>query len=747
MAAHLSGEDVAYTGSRSVARLRATDLDVAVLGDPERAEGQVVEMTNPVVGTHRKLVVRDGVIVGATLVGDLSRIGLLTQHYDRRHRARPATSPAPCCSATARPHRLSCPTTPRSAPAPASRPAGSAPAAPWPRSARPPAPPPAAAAAPPPYASSSPSVRRWAPPWKEPAHEPPPPQDPGGRRPRHGRPPLRAGRDRARPHRDPRHRGHRRGAAGGVRPGGPDLLLRGRRRRSCHSCRTAGTTIRGSGCASASRWRASTRRPAPCCWPTARSLAYDELVLATGAAPFVPPVPGHDLDGCFVYRTIEDLEAIRDAAAGATVGAVIGGGLLGLEAANALAQLGLETHVVEMAPRLMAVQVDDAGGATLSRHIEKLGLTVHTGATTTEVLGEDNRVTGLALKDAEPIDAQVVVFSAGIRPRDALARGGRARPRRARRRPGRRALPHLRPARVGDRGVRRPGRADVRPGRPRLRHGRGRRRRAARRRRRLHRRRHVHQAQAARASTSPPSATRTRPPRRARAGLRRRRRRGLQEAGRLRRRAPAPGRRPRRRRDGVRRAAADGRQRHRAPREPRGPDPPGRPGRRRGRAARRGGGLLVQQRQQGGDRRRGRRWLRGRRLRHGLLEGGQHLRVVQAGGEEDRRGVLRGPGQGGRPQPVRALPAHPAGALRRRRGARLHPFRRHRRRPRHRPRLRHLQAHRRLDPGQPAQRARAREDRPGPSRTPTTPTSPTSSATAPTPSSRGSPAARSPPRS
>jgi len=150
-------------------------------------------------------------------------------------------------------------------------------------------------------------------------------------------------------------------------------------------------------------------------------VAYDELVLATGAAPFVPPVPGHDLDGCFVYRTIEDLEAIRDAAATATVGAVIGGGLLGLEAANALAQLGLETHVVEMAPRLMAVQVDDAGGATLSRHIEKLGLTVHTSAMTQEVLGEDGRVTGLALKDADPVDAQVVVFSAGIRPRDALA--------------------------------------------------------------------------------------------------------------------------------------------------------------------------------------------------------------------------------------------------------------------------------------------------------------------------------------
>jgi assimilatory nitrate reductase electron transfer subunit len=83
LAAHLAGDESRYVGARTVARLRATDLDVAVLGDPETAEGEVVEVTNPVVGSHRKLVVRDGVIVAATLVGDLSRIGLITQHYDR----------------------------------------------------------------------------------------------------------------------------------------------------------------------------------------------------------------------------------------------------------------------------------------------------------------------------------------------------------------------------------------------------------------------------------------------------------------------------------------------------------------------------------------------------------------------------------------------------------------------------------------------------------------------------------------
>ena len=83
LARHLNGEDVSYDGARTVARLRATDLDVAVLGDPEKAEGQVVEVSNPIAGSHRKLVVRDGVIVAATLVGDLSRVGLITQHYDR----------------------------------------------------------------------------------------------------------------------------------------------------------------------------------------------------------------------------------------------------------------------------------------------------------------------------------------------------------------------------------------------------------------------------------------------------------------------------------------------------------------------------------------------------------------------------------------------------------------------------------------------------------------------------------------
>ena len=106
-------------------------------------------------------------------------------------------------------------------------------------------------------------------------------------------------------------------------------------------------------------------------------IAYDKLVLATGSYPFVPPVAGHDRAQCLVYRTIEDLEAIQAAARQSKIGTVVGGGLLGLEAAKALHDLGLETHVVEFAPRLMAVQLDEEGGKVLKQKIEALGVTVH----------------------------------------------------------------------------------------------------------------------------------------------------------------------------------------------------------------------------------------------------------------------------------------------------------------------------------------------------------------------------------
>ncbi|WP_030618420.1 nitrite reductase large subunit NirB [Streptomyces sclerotialus] len=159
---------------------------------------------------------------------------------------------------------------------------------------------------------------------------------------------------------------------------------------------------------------------------TARSgftVRYDQLVLATGSYPFVPPVPGKDSEGCFVYRTIEDLLAIEEYAKNVSSGAVVGGGLLGLEAAGALKGLGLDTHVVEFAPRLMPVQVDEGGGEALRRTIEDMGVTVHTGVGGKEITaGEDGAVTGMELSDGSRIDTDMVIFSAGVRPRDQLAR-------------------------------------------------------------------------------------------------------------------------------------------------------------------------------------------------------------------------------------------------------------------------------------------------------------------------------------
>ncbi|MCZ4096310.1 MULTISPECIES: nitrite reductase large subunit NirB [Streptomyces] len=159
---------------------------------------------------------------------------------------------------------------------------------------------------------------------------------------------------------------------------------------------------------------------------TARSgltFGYDTLVLATGSFPFVPPVPGKDTEGCFVYRTIEDLLAIEEYAATGGTGTVVGGGLLGLEAAGALKGLGLDTHVVEFAPRLMPVQIDEGGGEALRRTIEEMGVTVHTGVGTQAIVaGEDGRVAAMSLSDGSTLTTGLVVFSAGVRPRDQLAR-------------------------------------------------------------------------------------------------------------------------------------------------------------------------------------------------------------------------------------------------------------------------------------------------------------------------------------
>ena len=151
------------------------------------------------------------------------------------------------------------------------------------------------------------------------------------------------------------------------------------------------------------------------------AVPYDRVVLATGSRPFVPPIPGVDKRGVFVYRTIEDLEGIIDYARSSSRCAVIGGGLLGLEAAKAAHDLGLETHVVEFASRLMPRQIDAAGSQLLVRRIEDLGVRVHLGKSTRKVLG-NGRVNGMAFADGGGLDVDMIIVSAGIRPRDDLAR-------------------------------------------------------------------------------------------------------------------------------------------------------------------------------------------------------------------------------------------------------------------------------------------------------------------------------------
>ncbi|MFM2311762.1 MAG: hypothetical protein RLZZ04_1038 [Cyanobacteriota bacterium] len=167
-------------------------------------------------------------------------------------------------------------------------------------------------------------------------------------------------------------------------------------------------------------------------------IPYDKLILATGSYPFVPPIKGNDSPGTFVYRTIEDLEGMEAWGKQSQVGVVVGGGLLGLECANALKSMGLETHVVEFAPRLMPVQIDEAGGEVLKEKIQALGVQVHTSKSTTNIVSANGKLVNssigyaevssasLSLKmefaDGEELTTDMIVFSAGIRPRDQLAR-------------------------------------------------------------------------------------------------------------------------------------------------------------------------------------------------------------------------------------------------------------------------------------------------------------------------------------
>ena len=152
------------------------------------------------------------------------------------------------------------------------------------------------------------------------------------------------------------------------------------------------------------------------------SAPYDRLLMATGSNPFILPVPGHDLPGVLAYRDIADTQAMIDAAGKYRNAVVIGGGLLGLEAANGLMKRGMNVTVVHVAPTLMERQLDNTAGHMLQQSLEERGMRFLIGAQTQElVAGPDGRVTAVKFKDGTEAPAELVVMAVGIRPNTALA--------------------------------------------------------------------------------------------------------------------------------------------------------------------------------------------------------------------------------------------------------------------------------------------------------------------------------------
>lgn len=142
---------------------------------------------------------------------------------------------------------------------------------------------------------------------------------------------------------------------------------------------------------------------------------YDRLVIATGSNPFIIPVPGHDLAGVLSYRDLDDVTAMMLAAQARDKAVVIGGGLLGLEAAAGLQNRGMDVTVVHLMPTLMERQLDPSAGYLLQKELEGRGIAVKTGANTKRILG-DKKVEGLELENGEVIDCSLVVMAVGIRP-------------------------------------------------------------------------------------------------------------------------------------------------------------------------------------------------------------------------------------------------------------------------------------------------------------------------------------------
>ncbi len=150
------------------------------------------------------------------------------------------------------------------------------------------------------------------------------------------------------------------------------------------------------------------------------TVKYDRLLLATGSTPFIPPVPGHDLPGVVAFRDIDDVEQMLSAAKNHRHAVVIGGGLLGLEAANGLAKQGMDVTVVHIRDTLMERQLDSFAGNLLQQELEKRGLKFVLSAQTEAILG-DTQVSGVRFQDGRELQADLIVMAAGIRPNIQLA--------------------------------------------------------------------------------------------------------------------------------------------------------------------------------------------------------------------------------------------------------------------------------------------------------------------------------------
>ncbi|MBV1917942.1 MAG: nitrite reductase large subunit NirB [Sphingomonadaceae bacterium] len=153
------------------------------------------------------------------------------------------------------------------------------------------------------------------------------------------------------------------------------------------------------------------------------TVPYDRLLIATGSDPFIIPVPGHDLDGVVTFRDLDDVDKMLAAAQRGGDAVVIGGGLLGLEAAHGLSLRGMKVTVVHLMPTLMERQLDEAAGWLLKQELESRGQTILTGGNTKEIMGDgDGKVVGVQLEDGTAIKADIVVMAVGIRPATGLAK-------------------------------------------------------------------------------------------------------------------------------------------------------------------------------------------------------------------------------------------------------------------------------------------------------------------------------------